>query len=211
MSRILALACLALACPLAGCGDGIGDPRATSDTVVIEGDGTRDGYVRSDGMADQTGDGPGVGDLEVAMNGLAFRMFYSFDLAEIPAGATVTSVRLRVFQQGTQGDPYGNLGDVIVDHVAFGDVLDASDYAGGTLSSNIGTLMTSPLQVYMNLGVATQVQEDLAAGRARSQFRLRFPVDFNNDGGNDLVLLNDGENSRGIGNLPLLEVTYVTP
>ena len=197
---------------LGACGGGAGGPRRGTPVVLeIESVGILDGFVRNDGMVYTSGNGPGVGDLDAASLGLAFRMFYAFPLDEIPPGVVVTSVRLRVFQLSITGTPYEDLGDLLVDHVDPNGALDPGDYAGGTLTSNIGTLAMGFGQNYANLGVSNEVQEDLDAARGYSWFRLRFPVDSNVDGGNDVLLLEDGEGSRGSFRPPLLEVTYVRP
>lgn len=193
------------------CGGGDGPRRGTPVVLEIESVGLLDGFVRNDGMVFTNGGGPGVGDLDAATSGLAFRMFYAFRLDEIPEGVTVTSVRLRVFQLSIVGTPYENLGDLLVDHVEPGADLDPGDYAGNTLDSNIGTLAMGFGRNYANLGVSAQVAADRSAGRTHSWFRLRFPVDSNTDGGNDVLVLGDGEGSRGPDNPPILEVTYVVP
>lgn len=194
------------------CGSSGGGPRRGTPVVLeIESLGALDGFVRNDGLVITSGGGPGVGDLDEASAGLAFRMFYCFPLDDIPAGVVVTSVRLRVFQLSITGTPYEDLGNLLVDHVDPGAALDAGDYAGSTLASNIGALATGFGRNYANLGVANEVLQDTQAGRVRAWFRLRFPVDSNFDRGNDVLLLEDGEGSRGSPQAPILEVTYVVP
>lgn len=208
---ILGLA-LATAFGLAACGGGSRDLRRNTPVLLeIESLGQLDGFVRNDGIVERHGQGPGVGDLDEAGRGLAFRMFYCFPLDDIPAGVVVTSVRLRVFQLSITGTPYEDLGNLLVDHVDPGAALDAGDYAGSTLASNIGALATGFGRNYANLGVANEVLQDTQAGRVRAWFRLRFPVDSNFDRGNDVLLLEDGEGSRGSPQAPILEVTYVVP
>ncbi len=198
---------------LAACGGG-GSRELRRNTPVlleIESLGQLDGFVRNDGIVERNGQGPGVGDLDEADRGLAFRMFYCFPLDEIPEGVTVTSVTLRVFQLSTLGTPYEDLGPLLVDHVDPGEHLDAADFSGGTITSNLGELARGFGRNYANLGVADAVSRDRAAGRSRSWFRLRFPVDSNRDRGSDVVLLDDGEGSRGTQQVPMLEVRYVRP
>jgi hypothetical protein len=45
-------------------------------------------------------------------------------------------------------------------------------------------------------------------GRDDSQFRLRFVLETNNDGDEDSVIFEDGENNMDTGNQPSLVVTY---
>lgn len=205
------LTSLGLLLMLGSCG---GAERARGETpilLVIESDGARDGFVRSDGFVRVVGSGPGVGDLDDARQGLGLRMFYAFPLREIPAGAVITSITLRVFQEDVEGQPFADLGDLLVDHVDPDDALDPGDYTGGTITANVGSLSRDFVARYANLGVEAAVGLDRAEGRARSWFRLRFPRDSNLDGRDDVLLLNDGEDSRSSGNLPVLEVIYQRP
>lgn len=196
---------------LAGCGGaGRAGPR-TPLLLVIESDGSRDGFVRSDGFVRVVGNGPGVGDLDAARLGLGMRMFYSFPLHRIPTDAIITSVTLRVFQEGMLGQPFADLGELLVDHVDPGTALDPGDYAGNTLTAEAGSLAVGFEERYVNLDVEACVARDQEEGRERSWFRLHFPRDSDLDGISDVLLLNDGENSRNTWNLPLLEVIYRRP
>jgi hypothetical protein len=205
------LIALSVLMTLAGCGSATTPERETPILLVIESDGARDGFVRSDGFVRVVGSGPGVGDLDDARLGLGLRMFYSFPLREIPADAVITSMTLRVYQEATVGQPFSDLGELLVDHVDPGDALDPDDYDGNTLTSNVGSLSRDFERRYAILGVEDCVGRDLAEERTRSWFRLRFTRDSNLDGRDDLLLVNDGENSRGTGNLPLLEIIYLRP
>ena len=196
---------------MGGCGSADTSGQRRPILLVIESEEARDGFVRSDGFLRVSGNGPGAGDLDATRLGLGLRMFYSFPLREIPADAIITSVTLRVFHEGTLGQPFANLGDLIVDHVDPGDSLAPEDYAGNTLEEDIGSLSFGFAQRYWSLGVDEFVARDQAAGRARSWFRLRFTRDSNLDGDDDVLMLNDGENSRRSNNLPLLEVIYTRP
>jgi len=140
------------------------------------------------------------------------RMAYSFDLSELPAGAILQSATLRVWLSDTVGRPFTVLGNLVVDHVDLGSGLDVTDYAGGTLESNIGTLASGSAASqlgYRNLGVVSQVRSDIAAGRTRSDFRLRFAVDTSFDRFDDLVEVNDGADSRRLRAPTTLELVYL--
>ncbi len=197
--------------PVGGCGSATNPRQEVPILLAIESDGARDGFVRSDGFLRVVGSGPGVGDLDDARLGLGLRMFYSFPLREIPAGAQITSVALRVYQEDRSGRPYANLGDLLVDHIDPGDALDPADYEGNTLDADVGSLSQAFVRGYTILDVQSCVRRDMAEGRTRSWFRLRFPRDSNLDGENDIIILNDGENSRRSNNLPVLEVIYLRP
>ena len=206
------LVSLGLLMTVVGCGGSSTSARQeTPVLLVIESEGARDGFIRTDGLVRVRGNGPAVGDLDDARSGLALRMFYSFPLHEIPEDAEITSVTLLVFQEGAVGQPFARLGDLLVDHVDPGISLDPDDYDGNTLSSEIGSLARDFARRYTSLSVEAAVARDMAEGRNRSWFRLRFPRESNLDGDDDLLLLNDGENSRGSHNRPRLEVIYRRP
>jgi len=168
----------------------------------------RDGFVRSDGVAIAVGGGPGVGDNVI---NVSVRMFYSFETGGISDDAVVESAFLRVYQEATLGSPYADLGDLVVDHVQIGADLDSGDYDGGTLASNIGTLSDDATPEWKAIDVTALVQSDVTANRMYSEFRLRFTVGTNGDASNDAVLLNDGADSSGSGNVPELVISYRAP
>ena len=136
-----------------------------------------------------------------------YRGFVSFDLSAI--ASTINSARLRLYQTDfVEGNPYGGLSFIIVDHVYIGGTLDASDYDGGTITSNIGTLSSDEEEGWKELDVSEAVQRDVSEGRDDSQFRLRFLQETDNDDRDDTVIFEDKENNRGTGNQPALIVVY---
>ena len=134
------------------------------------------------------------------------RGFVSFDLSAI--GSTITSAKLRLYQTLAWGDPYENLGPVVVDHVSIGGTLDELDFESGLLTSNIGTLSSNALTEWKESDVTEAVRRDYTEGRDDSQFRIRFLQVSDNDGTVDYVTFEDGENNRGRDNTPTLVVTY---
>ena len=77
------------------------------------------------------------------------------------------SVTLRVFQEGRVGQPFADLGDLLVDHVDPGSALDPSDYEDNTIEE-LGTLAFGFARRYESLDVADCVAKDRDAGRGRS-------------------------------------------
>lgn len=137
------------------------------------------------------------------------RGFVSFDLSIIPIGSTIKSARLRLYQtEYIAGDPYGDLGVIVVDHVVIGGTLDSSDYDGGLIASNVGTLSSNDKEEWKELNVTEAVQRDIDDGRDDAQFRLRFIQETDNNGADDIVRFEDGENNKGTGNQPSLVITY---
>lgn len=191
-----------------GNGPGLGNPV----TVELVSTGSLDGYMRSDGNGATAGT-PITGDLEGAgptLANIGYRQFYSFDLSAIPPGSAIVSATLHVFQAAVGGEPYTDLGNVIVDHVDYGTTLDFAAYNAAPLTGNVGTLMNDATLAYRTLAVTARVQADLTAGRARSQYRLRFSLrDANNDLQSDYTQLTDGEFAGA--QVPKLVVTYRPP
>lgn len=177
--------------------------------IVIGSTAGLDGEVNSDGVAVSAGGAPKVGDVEDILTSTAYRQFFSFNLANIPSGTVISTATLRLYQASVTNSPYdGALGSVVVDHVSYGEVLDATAYATATLAS-AGTLSSDASTGYKSLNVASRVQDDLNNGRPRSQYRLRFSLgDANLDFGDDYAQFTDFEDSCcGVNSPPQLTIT----
>lgn len=193
--------CALLACEL---NSGGGGPEITVNLLSTA---ALDGYVRSDGTSVPTGSSPITGDLDAGAPGMGYRQFYSFDLSSLPAGSSVTSATLRLYQASVAGSPYVDLGNVIVDHVDYGAALAGAAYNAVALASNVGVLSSDATIAYKTLVVTARVQADVAAARTRAQFRVRFSnVDSNNDAGSDFALFTDAEFLGA--SVPMLVVKY---
>jgi DNA-binding beta-propeller fold protein YncE len=166
--------------------------------LVIGSTASLDGYARSDGTASANGS-PATGDKDASYSlGVGWRQLYSFDIANIPTNASITSATLRLYQCDVQGSPYTSLGSIIVDQMNYGGVFDpfGSAYSGGAVALGTGILSTTPILGYQSLNVTILVQNDLTALRVRSQYRLRFSTqDYNFDANDDFVQFTDAEDS----------------
>jgi DNA-binding beta-propeller fold protein YncE len=165
--------------------------------VVVGSTADLDGEVDSDGVATSVGGAPRTGDVDSFPADIAYRQFYSFDLAKLPAGVIVSAATLRLYQASVTGAPYdGTLGSVVADHVNYGALLDGADYTAVPLLSNVGTLSSDINAGYKTLSVTGRVQDDLSNGRTRTQYRLRFSLsDSNLNGNDDYVQFTDFEDS----------------
>ena len=184
--------------------------------VVLTSDAGRDGEVRlEDGNpVINTGAGTRTGDTESFPTRNTYRQFFSFSLPATASGTTVAAATLRLFQlsatNNAPGDsPYFALGNLVVDHVDFGDALNTFEYDTGALSSAVGVLANDPMLEYKTLAVGSAVQADVAAGRGRSQFRLRFSNEFANQNTvDDFVRYADGDSWPVANAPPQLLVTF---
>jgi hypothetical protein len=181
-----------------------------TQTLTIASDAALDGWVQSDGYAEANGGGPGVGDVDGFKPGIGHRQFYSFGLSEIPASATIVRATLNLYLVTVLGDPFGNHGVVLVDHLDYGGSLDGADYGASALDPAIGTIADDPTIEYKTMDVTSELEADLAAARSRTQFRLRFSIlDTDDDGVNDYVAFTDAEDScKGVNKPPHLLVEY---
>jgi hypothetical protein len=181
-------------------------------TVTLNSQPRLDGTVFNTGPAQGNreitpGDGEVFGDppAEVVARG-----FISFDLSGIPQNATIQRVTLRFYQVSLRGDPYGALGNLLLKQVDIGDSLDSADFEAPELGSlDLGQQAAPGSWYTVDAGeLASWVQDALAAGRGRAQFRLQFARDSNGDDVVDMALFEGGANALGSGNVPELVIVY---
>lgn len=169
---------LTTACGGAGGGGG-GGPLVPAEPVVVEVPALPDaeGYVIDD-VSLHTG----VANLAIGDNALdeTSVAVLSFDLAGL---GPVSAAELTLWQGTILGDPYA-LGDLVLDHVDLGAGLDASDASAVALTSAALTLAPDTMWV---LDVTDLVAADVAAGRTRSSFRLRFDTPTDGAADNDFL------------------------
>ncbi len=127
-----------------------------------------------------------------------FRVALSFSHVPLPAGAEIVSATLVIEQEDTGfGAPFTDLGALLVDHVDLGASLDSADFDGGTLTSDVGTISSTTGNGLRSLDVTQAVLADVAAGRGRSEFRLRFAAPTDDDGAQDSLRVIETANLAG--------------
>lgn len=154
--------------------------------------------VRSDGTV--LSQIPNAGDTNGDVGSQAF---VSFDISGIPAGATLTEVKVDFSAYDTLGDPFGKLGCLRIYAQDYQPV-DAGDYtAPGAVSSLVRWCNTGELNtVTVENSVKSQIQSKL--GSTRFQVRIQFKdMHTNSDGVGDMVRVNNA-------NIKLI-VTYTSP
>lgn len=200
---LAALLTIPLATALGGCGGGartIGGGEQTE--LLLPSVAAEDGVVENDREVRTNGVLPQVGDLGSESPGRECRQFFSFDLGSVPPGSIVTSAVLRLDQFVVVGTPYGALGSVVVDHLVY-DALDADDFASRALREGLGPLSSDATLGARSLDVTEAVAQDVALGRPRSQFRLRFaPAGSDGDGQNDFASFAEAEAATAGGGQP---------
>jgi DNA-binding beta-propeller fold protein YncE len=179
--------------------------------IVLPAQAALDGVATDNGGFNADGVPLTVGDLEPSTPP-AYRGFTSFDVSRIPSTATLLSAELRLYQYFVGGSPYSDLGNVIVDHMDYGASLTGAAYNAAALASNIGTLSTSATLEYKTLDVTGRLRDDIATGRPRSQYRLRFSLRTNStDGSVDAAFFQDAEMSGTAAGMPPQLVIRVAP
>lgn len=184
-------------------------PTPTPTPVPIE-EQTLNSTSALDGFRSSNGAGNATVDVRSGRNvNLITRGFVSFDLASLPSGITVEKATLRIYQTSIIGNPYGVGGNLLVDHLDYGDSLGDDDYNRSSLSSNIGTLSSNATVEWKELEITDRLRNDLTSGRSRSQYRLHFTTEtIGGDVTGDFAKFESGENSQGTGNLPKLVVRF---
>lgn len=201
-----------------GCGGGGGGDEVETLEALILSDPDLDGFaINREGLilGNEIAK-PAAGDLSHPDGQQTYRGIFSFDLDVIPAGATVVLAEFTVNQLHTQGDPIGLMGALVADHIDMGSPFDAAVFDQFTLETIRGpggepiVLSDSAALGSRTMEVTAQVQNDLGAGRPRSQFRVRGAVDApDGDAIADLINLSDGEDPPF--SAPKLRIVYVAP
>lgn len=182
----------------------VATPAPTTQTKTISAYSALDGFRSSNG-----GGNAGV-DIRAGRNvNLVTRGFASFDLAGLPAGATIEKATLKLYQTKVEGDPYGVGSRIMVDHLDYGDVLENTDYGASSISTSFATLSTTATVEWKEAEVTDQVRNDVINNRTRSQYRLHFAIET--QGGNvtgDFAYFESGENYSATGKIPQLVIKY---
>jgi hypothetical protein len=129
-----------------------------------------------------------VGDVRVGRQSEQYKGFISFELeTALPEDAREVSVELRLALTGTSGNPFANLGSLLVEHVRFDEIgLDAFDAqpldALGTMAAvdDAGTELRAE--------VSSALLADLEASQALSQYRLAFEDATDADAASDAII-----------------------
>jgi hypothetical protein len=184
---------------------------ADRGTVVLESEGPLDGYRSNDGRGSIRYDILAANaEINPAGVEVVWRGFMSFDLSAIPRRSPVRRAELRFFQVRVGGDPYGKLGRLVLEHVAYGDRLTDAAFYVEPMDALVLEPQTERRSWYVVASpvLAEWIAEDLASERNRLQLRVRWEQETDGDGREDYVSIESPENFFGTGNAPELTVTY---
>jgi pSer/pThr/pTyr-binding forkhead associated (FHA) protein len=184
---------------------------AGSGTVTSTSNADLDGYRSNDGSGSRNQDVlQGNGEFSSGVGELIWRGLMSFDLSEVPAGATIDSVELRFYQVKVDGNPYSKLGGLVLEHVDYGNRLSADAFDTPALGSMTLSSQQNPGTWYTVSGptLASWVQDSVNAGRDSFQVRLRWLQESDGDGEEDYVGVESGNNFFGSGNLPQVIIVW---
>ncbi len=184
---------------------------ADRGTVVLGSEGPLDGYRSNDGRGSIKHDILAANaEFNPAGVEVVWRGFMSFDLSAIPRQSRIQKAELRFYQVRVGGDPYGKLGRLVLEHVAYGDRLTDAAFHVAPMDALVLAPQTGRRSWYVVASpvLAEWIAEDRAAGRNRLQVRLRWEQETDGDGREDWASIESPENFFGTGNAPELKVTY---
>ena len=188
-------------------------------TVTFTSIGSEDGRTNESSETSNVGGAATASD--TGTNGLrvgdltqdrSYRSFLSFDTSSIPDTATVTSATLRLVRGSLTGtNPFTTHGTCQVDVRAgfFGAAatLAASDFEAAATASAVASLSNPASNGAASTGALNAAGLAAINKAGKTQFKLFFTLDDNDDGGNDYVGFYGGETATA-GNRPTLTVTY---
>ena len=131
--------------------------------------------AEEDGSVRKGGGGLATYDLLVGddITNRARQCFLSFDISDIPSGATITSASLDVQVEAKIGAPFAHLGSLRVYNDQYG-ILGDSDFTSGFPSEQMYTYHSVPTGPFISDELIDKVQDRVDDGDSRFQVRLQF-------------------------------------
>jgi len=166
---------------LAACGGGGGGGSSNGEVSISTIDNL-DGVVYPVAATVNTAEAPRVGNMGPAVTDAVWS-FFTFDLAAVPAGTTVRSAYLELFQLNAFGNASVAL-PVLLDHMsATGQTPTWTELVGAASELEVPARDASNAPIYVTnsgtegnriMDVTRQIVADRAAGRRYVRFRLRY-------------------------------------
>jgi hypothetical protein len=189
-------------------------PQTASFTSVA----AEDGYISESnetsnkgGTASSTGTTVRAGDDASDRQWLSI---LSFDTASLPDNATIVSVELRMQRSGVTGtspfDTHGALwADVKTGAYGNNNSLAKSDFEAASTATQVTSLSNPPANGDWASGFFNSAGQSAVNKTGRTQVKVRFNLDDNDDLSNDYMGFNAGEATST--SRPTLIVTYTVP
>lgn len=147
-----------------------------------------DGFWASDGT------GSSIAGIQIGRNPqVVTRGFLTFDLTSVPEGVSISEAKVRLYLVREEGS-VSPMGDLMVDHVRYGDSLDASDYSSVAILSSFTELTRSGnTNNWLEADITDAVLDDIDRTRANTQYRIHFENEVRNVSP-DFLFIESGEN-----------------
>jgi hypothetical protein len=155
-------------------------------TVTLSSIGKEDGHVIEGGVIHPH---PYPGDSD---KNRARQAFLSFDISEIPVGATIKSASLDLSEGDWLGEPFVGLGVMRVYDHQYG-ALDGGDFVSGFPGGEIKTCYSRPMGSFTSLGLVDALQARADTGASRFQVRLQFQKHTEGNYRDDMLRLRQPE------------------
>lgn len=198
-----------------GAAGGLNETLEVTTTFVSE--GTYDGWVLESG--ENTNVGGSLNSTSTATNALMigddaskkqYKSILSFDTSSLPDGATILSATLKL-KRGTISNNPSGLGAIRVDVQTYGInsniALENGDFQAATTVSQAATLSYPSSNGTWSTGALNAAGRGAVNKVGRTQFRVYFAVDDDNDAQADYLGFYSGD-ATATADRPTLEITY---
>lgn len=189
-------------------------------TVTFTAVATEDGYVLESSEGSNSGGSTNSSDATSAAlragddaSDRQYKAIVSFDTSSLPDGATIVSATLRLRRGTLVGtDPFTTHGNCAVDIKAGtgfsgSTTLQTGDFQAAADATQVATMTATAANGDWSSGVLNATGRGLVNKTGRTQFRVYFTTDDNDDTAADYLGWYGG-NDATTGNRPVLEITY---
>jgi Bacterial Ig domain/Pel9A-like, right handed beta helix region/Fibronectin type III domain len=196
------------------------NPPGGGTTVTFTSIATEDGRVLE--SSESSGLGGSVNSSEATSAALRtgddssdrqYKSILSFDTSSIPDGATITSASVRMRRGSLTGtSPFTTHGSCFVDikgGTGFNNsaTLQTTDFQAPADATQVATMSNPTTDGAISSGTLNATGRGFINKTGRTQFRIYFSLDDNDNATNDYIGWFSG-NDATVGNRPTLEVTY---
>jgi pectate lyase len=198
----------------------VNPPGGGGTTVTFTSIGVEDGRIlessegsNTGGSVDNTGSSSSALRTGDDSSDRQFKTILSFDTSSIPDGATITAATLRLRRGSASGtNPFGTHGSCFADirgGTGFNNsvALQTTDFQAAADATQVATMSNAATDGALSSGTVNATGRGLINKTGKTQFRVYFSLDDNDDAGSDYVGWFSG-NDATAGNRPTLEVTY---